>query len=227
MSCWMPACTGMTPGRRGLIAHCSSKQQRAPCEPNCRVFVGLDSPNKSVHTPNMDTGEVDFTATRQCVCTAARRRSRELTRAFEKAMRGAGLRGTQFTLLATLIQTGSLPTTRLAEFLGLERTTLTRNLGPLLRHGYVRSRGRPGSPGSQGKDHIGREGSRPPGLSLLEEGAGRRFGGSRRRTSPKLKNFRYACSYTLMEVLMFDILSTAELTIGAAIVVGFLSLTMA
>ena len=85
----------------------------------------------------MDTGEVDFTATWQCVCTAARRRSRELTRAFEKAMRGAGLRGTQFTLLATLIQTGSLPTTRLAEFLGLERTTLTRNLGPLLRHGYV------------------------------------------------------------------------------------------
>ena len=85
----------------------------------------------------MDSGEVGFTATRQCVCTAARRRSRELTRAFEKAMRGAGLRGTQFTLLATLVQTGPLPTTRLADLLGLERTTLTRNLGPLLRHRYV------------------------------------------------------------------------------------------
>ena len=24
MPCWMPACAGMTPGRRGLIAHCSS-----------------------------------------------------------------------------------------------------------------------------------------------------------------------------------------------------------
>ena len=86
----------------------------------------------------MDSGEVDFITTRQCVCTAARRRSRELTRAFEKAMRGAGLRGTQFTLLATLVQTGSLPTTRLADFLGLERTTLTRNLGRLIRDGYVR-----------------------------------------------------------------------------------------
>ena len=25
MSCWMPACAGMTPGRRGRIAHCSSR----------------------------------------------------------------------------------------------------------------------------------------------------------------------------------------------------------
>jgi DNA-binding MarR family transcriptional regulator len=86
----------------------------------------------------MDLEEVDFVACRQCVCTAARRRSRELTRMFEKAMRGSGVRGTQFTLLATLVQTGPLPTTRLADFLGLERTTLTRNLRPLLRDGLVR-----------------------------------------------------------------------------------------
>ena len=86
----------------------------------------------------MEPEEVDFVACRQCVCTAARRRSRELTRAFEKAMRGAGVRGTQFTLLATLVQTGPLPTTRLADLLGLERTTLTRNLRPLLRDGFVR-----------------------------------------------------------------------------------------
>jgi DNA-binding MarR family transcriptional regulator len=86
----------------------------------------------------MESQEVDFFACRQCVCTAARRRSRELTRAFEKAMRGAGVRGTQFTVLATLVQTGPIPTTRLANFLGLERTTLTRNLGPLVREGFVR-----------------------------------------------------------------------------------------
>jgi DNA-binding MarR family transcriptional regulator len=81
--------------------------------------------------------KVDFVATRQCLCTAARRRSRDLTRIFEKAMRGSGVRGTQFTLLATLVQTGPIPTTRLAEFQGLERTTLTRNLGRLVRDGFV------------------------------------------------------------------------------------------
>jgi DNA-binding MarR family transcriptional regulator len=82
--------------------------------------------------------DIDFAPTRQCVCTAARRRSRDLTRAFEKAMRGSGVRSTQFTLLATLVQTGPIPTTRLADFQGLERTTLTRNLGPLVRDGLVR-----------------------------------------------------------------------------------------
>jgi DNA-binding MarR family transcriptional regulator len=82
--------------------------------------------------------EIDFVACRQCVCTAARRRSRDLTRAFEKAMRGSGVRGTQFTLLATLIQTGPIPTTRLADLQGLERTTLTRNLARLVRDGFVR-----------------------------------------------------------------------------------------
>ena len=81
--------------------------------------------------------KVDFVATRQCVCTAARRNSRDLTRIFEKAMRGSGVRGTQFTLLATLVQTGPIPTTRLAEFQGLERTTLTRNLSRLVRDGFV------------------------------------------------------------------------------------------
>ena len=86
----------------------------------------------------MESEEVDFVACRQCVCTAARRRSRDLTRVFEKAMRGSGVRGTQFTLLATLVQIGPIPTTRLADLQGLERTTLTRNLGPLVRDGFVR-----------------------------------------------------------------------------------------
>jgi DNA-binding MarR family transcriptional regulator len=86
----------------------------------------------------MGSDPIDFTACRQCVCAAARRTSRALTRAFEKAMRGSGLRGAQFSLLATLVQTGPLPTTRLADLLGLERTTLTRNLRPLVRDGFVR-----------------------------------------------------------------------------------------
>src|ERR1700722_4062412 len=85
----------------------------------------------------MESGEIDFIACRRCVCTAARRRSRDLTRAFEKPMRGSGIRGTQFTLLATLVQTGPIATTRLADFQGLERTTLTRNLALLVRDGFV------------------------------------------------------------------------------------------
>ncbi len=106
--------------------------------PTESALLALTLDINSVDTHNMKPEEVDFAAARQCVCTAARRHSRELTRFFEKAMRGSGVHVTQFTLLATLIQTGPIPTTRLADFQGLERTTLTRNLALLVRDGFVR-----------------------------------------------------------------------------------------
>lgn len=78
-----------------------------------------------------------FAACRQCACSALRRASRAVTQHYEACFRGTGLRATQFTLLATLIQTGPLPMSVLAGRLGLERTSLTRNLGPLQRRGLV------------------------------------------------------------------------------------------
>ena len=125
--------TGPTASRTGQAptAHVAATLDRGGPLP-------LDECNKGVYTRKMERERVDFDATRQCVCTAARRHSRDLTRAFEKAMRGSGVRGTQFTLLATLVQTGPIPTTRLADFQGLERTTLTRNLALLVRDGFVR-----------------------------------------------------------------------------------------
>jgi DNA-binding MarR family transcriptional regulator len=88
----------------------------------------------------MVNSSFDFSATRQCACSAARRTSRALTHHYDLALRGSGLRVTQFTLLATLAQTGPMPMTRLAAFLELERTTLTRNLKPLVRDGLVEMR---------------------------------------------------------------------------------------
>jgi len=48
------------------------------------------------------------------------------------------MRATQFTLLAILSQTGPLPLSELAARVGLERTSLTRNLRPLEKKGFVR-----------------------------------------------------------------------------------------
>jgi DNA-binding MarR family transcriptional regulator len=78
-----------------------------------------------------------FVPCQRCVCSALRRASRAVTQHFEASFRGTGLRVTQFTLLATLIQTGPLPTSALAGRLGLERTTLTRNLQLLEKKGLV------------------------------------------------------------------------------------------
>lgn len=72
-----------------------------------------------------------FFVCRSCACSALRRASRAVTQHYEASFHGTGLRATQFTLLATLVQTGPQPLSVLATMLGLERTTLTRNLGPL------------------------------------------------------------------------------------------------
>ncbi len=60
-----------------------------------------------------------------------------VTRAYEAALQPSGLKVTQFTLLANLSKRGDLPLTRLAQALVMDRTTLTRNLKPLVARGLV------------------------------------------------------------------------------------------
>lgn len=76
--------------------------------------------------------------TQDCHCLAARKRAREVTRAYEDALRPVGLRATQFSVLAALAQLGSSPLTPLADLLGVERTTLTRSADLLVKRGLLR-----------------------------------------------------------------------------------------
>jgi DNA-binding MarR family transcriptional regulator len=75
--------------------------------------------------------------TTQCLCLAARRAARTITREFDKALRGHHLRATQFTLLAALQLAGPKSIGDLAELMSADRTTLTRNLAVAERHGLV------------------------------------------------------------------------------------------
>ena len=81
--------------------------------------------------------QTQLARTRNCTCSALRRATRAVTAHYEAQFRGSGLRGTQFTILSVLAQAGPLPMTRLADLLGVERTTLTRNLTVLARRGLV------------------------------------------------------------------------------------------
>jgi DNA-binding MarR family transcriptional regulator len=85
----------------------------------------------------MGSFETQLTRTRNCSCSTLRRATRAVTAHYEAHFRGSGLRGTQFTILSMLAQAGPLPMTRLADLLGVERTTLTRNLTVLVRRGLV------------------------------------------------------------------------------------------
>jgi DNA-binding MarR family transcriptional regulator len=79
----------------------------------------------------------DFSECGRCLCFAVRRAARAVTQRYDAHLRLSGLRATQFTLLVVLKNAGPQPQSRLAEILGMERTTLTRNLRPLLARGYV------------------------------------------------------------------------------------------
>ena len=92
-----------------------------------------------VYTRTMDP--TDFGACRSCACAALRHATRALTQHYDTHFRAAGLRATQFTVLATLAQTGPLSMSDLSERLGLERTTLSRSIRPLEQKGWVRAVG--------------------------------------------------------------------------------------
>ena len=72
-----------------------------------------------------------------CACGRLRRATRALTQLYDDAMAPAGLRVTQFSLLRTLARDGALRISDLAARQLLDRTALSRNLDPLVEHGFV------------------------------------------------------------------------------------------
>ena len=86
----------------------------------------------------MDTA-IDLRLCADCHCPAARRQARELTRLFDEHLRPHGLRATQFSVLAVLALSGGATVNRLADALGVERTTLSRSTAILEQRGWVKS----------------------------------------------------------------------------------------
>ena len=86
----------------------------------------------------MKTKKTDFQECEDCACFAVRRAARAITQIYDRHMRGTGLRASQFTVLVVLELVGEpVPMSRLAARLGVERTTLTRNLRPLEAKRYI------------------------------------------------------------------------------------------
>jgi DNA-binding MarR family transcriptional regulator len=75
---------------------------------------------------------------RGCTCFKLRRLSRTVSRLYDQELASTGLRITQYSLLK-MIATEPGPLARIAEQLSLERTTLTRNLKPLIAAGLVKT----------------------------------------------------------------------------------------
>jgi DNA-binding MarR family transcriptional regulator len=72
-----------------------------------------------------------------CLCLAARRAARTLSRRFDEAFRPVGLTSGQFSLLMSLNRPEPPTLGSVANLLAMDRTTLTANLKPLERRGLV------------------------------------------------------------------------------------------
>jgi len=79
----------------------------------------------------------DYMACAGCFCLASRQAARKITRLYDSYMQKSGIRATQFTILSQLMLRGEMPIGKLADILGMERTTLTRNLTPLERKKWI------------------------------------------------------------------------------------------
>ena len=71
-----------------------------------------------------------------CTCFKLRKLTRAMSRLYDQHMATVGLKTTQYSVLVNAAR-AALPVAELADILGLERTTLTRNLKPLQDAGWI------------------------------------------------------------------------------------------
>jgi DNA-binding MarR family transcriptional regulator len=64
--------------------------------------------------------------------------ARAVTRLYDDTLRSVGLRATQLAVLAAVAGDEIVSIAGLAKFMGMDRSTLTRNLAPLEREGLIR-----------------------------------------------------------------------------------------
>jgi DNA-binding MarR family transcriptional regulator len=81
---------------------------------------------------------MDLTALiNDCACLKVRTAARAVTRVYDDAFRPVGLRATQLSVLVAVAASEAVSIASLSRTLGMDRSTLTRNLRPLEESGLV------------------------------------------------------------------------------------------
>lgn len=73
-----------------------------------------------------------------CACFNIRKTARAVTRLFDEALEPAGIRSTQFALMASIHAEDTITLPDLARAVGVDRSALTRSLRPLERDGLLK-----------------------------------------------------------------------------------------
>lgn len=72
-----------------------------------------------------------------CNCFHARKAARHLTQIYDAVLAPAGIRSTQYMILAVLYERGGLSVNELAGIMIIDRTAMGKNLKPLERDGLI------------------------------------------------------------------------------------------
>src|SRR4026209_280227 len=106
-----------------------------------KAKMGVDSCAHVVHIHITMSKELDMARVENCVCFNWRWVARAVTQFYDSEMRRHGIRPTQGTILTSLRAKDSWNMAELSDWLGMDRTTLVRNLRPLQRDGFVKAVG--------------------------------------------------------------------------------------
>ncbi|MBR5757358.1 MAG: MarR family transcriptional regulator, partial [Thermoguttaceae bacterium] len=89
---------------------------------------------------NDNAKQSDQPLTRDCHCFNLRRATLAVIALYDRHMEGSGVTIQQFSILRHVSGNGALSVTELSELMGLDRTTLSRNLTLLERRGLLTTR---------------------------------------------------------------------------------------
>jgi len=103
--------------------------------------IAIDNFDPVVHIHIKMSKELDMATVENCVCFNLRWVARAVTQFYDSEMRRHGIRPTQGTILLALNSKENWSMAELSDWLGVERTTLVRNLRPLQRDGLVQAVG--------------------------------------------------------------------------------------
>ena len=85
-----------------------------------------------------DSKPLDLSGCGQCACFNLRKAARAVTQLFDATLQPLGLRATQFTIITLVAHRGPINISNLADRLVMDRTTLSRDLGPLEKRDWVK-----------------------------------------------------------------------------------------
>ena len=83
------------------------------------------------------SGQAQRLSPSECTCFRIRGAARRVSQIYSRHLAPSGLKISQFSLLGFVCAHGPIGVGRLSQLLATDRTTLTRNLGPLLKQDLI------------------------------------------------------------------------------------------